>query len=175
MPLYVFQARVGGEEKLLDFAARRQPLLRGRMLWPRRKLRIRRKGRLSTSEAPIFPGYIFIRSDGPDDACFGEVRRLPGFLRFLESNTNVVPLGPNDVELLSHFLSFGEVVGPSFAYFDERNRIRVTSGPLRGLEGRIVRVDRRKGRARVKLDLYNESFSIDFGFQCLEAAAERAQ
>jgi transcriptional antiterminator NusG len=83
-----------------------------------------------------------------------------------------VPLDRDDTELLNHFLSFGDVVGPSVVYFDEQKRIRVVSGPLRGMEGRIVKVDKRKGRARVKLDLYNESFQIDFGFQALEAVPE---
>ena len=57
--------------------------------------------------------------------------------------------------------------------FDEHNRIRVISGPLKGLEGQIVKVDRRKGRARVKLELYEDSFMIDFGFDSLEKAEHR--
>jgi transcriptional antiterminator NusG len=36
-----------------------------------------------------------------------------------------------------------------------------------GLEGRIVKVDRRKGRAKIMLDLYNDSFSIDLGFEVI--------
>ena len=73
----------------------------------------------------------------------------PGFVRFLPSNEALAPLEPKDQELLSHFLSFGEIVQKSAAYFDENKRIRVISGPLKNLEGLIVRVDRRKGRARV--------------------------
>ena len=34
----------------------------------------------------------------------------------------------------------------------------------------IVRVDRRKGRARVRLEMYEDSFEVDFGFEALEAA-----
>jgi transcriptional antiterminator NusG len=34
-----------------------------------------------------------------------------------------------------------------------------------GLEGYIVKVDRRKKRARVKLSLYQNSFAIDFAFE----------
>jgi transcription termination/antitermination protein NusG len=174
MPFFVTQVQVGVETRLLGVAARSNPALRERLLWPRRRLRVRQDGRWSTSEAPIFTGYVFLRAEGVDEATYAELKRLPGFLRFLPSNTNIVPLGRNDTELLSHFLSFGEVVGPSIVYFDEQKRIRVSSGPLRGLEGRIVKVDRRKGRARVKLDLYDDSFLIDFGFQALEAAPEPA-
>ncbi|HTP60018.1 MAG TPA: KOW motif-containing protein, partial [Spirochaetia bacterium] len=72
-------------------------------------------------------------------------------------------------------LGFGEIVDKSMVYFDQDRRIRVVSGPLKGLEGRIVRVDRRKGRARVRLELYQDSFEIDFGFDSMEAAPEESQ
>jgi transcriptional antiterminator NusG len=38
------------------------------------------------------------------------------------------------------------------------------------MEGRVVKVDRRKGRARIRLELYEDSFMIDFGFDALENA-----
>jgi transcriptional antiterminator NusG len=62
-------------------------------------------------------------------------------------------------------------VEKSAAYFDENRRIRVISGPLKNLEGMIVRVDRRKGRARVRLEMYEDSFEVDFGFEALDSAA----
>jgi transcription termination/antitermination protein NusG len=43
----------------------------------------------------------------------------------------------------------------------------VINGPLKGLEGKIVKVDKRKGRAKVKLDLYDESFLVDLSFELL--------
>ncbi|MFW5689149.1 MAG: KOW motif-containing protein, partial [Spirochaetota bacterium] len=49
--------------------------------------------------------------------------------------------------------------------------IEVKEGPLAGLEGRIVKVDRRKQRAKVRLDLYQESFLVDFGFELLAPSA----
>ncbi len=74
-----------------------------------------------------------------------------------------------------HFLSFGEVVERSKVCFDENQRIRVLSGPLKDLEGRIVKVNRRKGRAKIKLELYNVNFLIDFGFDVLEAYPRQAE
>src|SRR4030042_33612 len=69
------------------------------------------------------------------------------------------------LRVLQQFRSFGEVVQPSRARFDSERRIQVIDGPLKALEGRIVRVDRRKRRARVRLELYENSFLIDFGFE----------
>jgi transcriptional antiterminator NusG len=59
------------------------------------------------------------------------------------------------------------VIGKSTVKFDENSRIYVLSGPLEGLEGKIVKIDKRKQRAKVQLDLYKESFLVDFGFELL--------
>jgi len=103
---------------------------------------------------------------------YWKLKRIPGFIRFLKDNQHIEPLNPRDRELLVHFLSYGEIVQRSKVYFDQDKRIRVISGPLKVVEGRIVKVDRRKGRARVRLELYENSFLIDFGFDALEQAPD---
>jgi transcriptional antiterminator NusG len=97
-----------------------------------------------------------------------KLSRIPGFFRFLNSNENIVPLSRKDRDLLLYLLSFGQIVNKSVVYFDKNNRIRVVSGPLKQLEGQIIKVDRRKGRAKVRLDMFKNSFLIDFGFEALE-------
>ena len=92
---------------------------------------------------------------------------MPGFIRFLENNQNIRPLGGRDRELLLHFIRFGEVVERSTVTFDENRRIHVVNGPLKGLEGLIVKVDKRKGRAKIRLDMYKDSFLVDLGFDII--------
>ncbi len=168
MPFFAAQVRTGGEEKFITLA-RKAVSPSVQLIWPRRSLRIRKGGRWLESLAPIFPGYIFIRAEAIEPECYRHIRRTPGFVHFLDSNENVTPLDQNDEAILTHFLSFGEIVDKSLVTFDENSLIRVISGPLRDLEGRIVRVDRRKGRARVKLQLYEDAFEVDFGFEVLTA------
>ena len=144
--------------------------LPGRILWPRRSLTIRRKGKNQHSLAPIFPGYLFYEADEIHPDIYWTLRRLSGFIRFLKSNTAIEPLGGSERALLLHFLSFGEIVDKSLVYFDENRRIRVVRGPLKGLEGEVVKVDKRKKRAKVRLAMYDERFLVDFGFDVLEPA-----
>jgi len=171
MPFYAVQIWTGSEFRFLA-AARRAAGEDAALIWPRRSLRIRRAGIWRDSLAPVFPGYLFVQAPAIGNDLYASLRGAPGFLRFLPSNDNILALGLKDQQLLSHFLAFGEIVDKSIVTFDENRRIRVVSGPLKGLEGRIVRVDRRKGRARVKLELYENSFEIDFGFEALESALE---
>jgi transcriptional antiterminator NusG len=101
------------------------------------------------------------------------VKRLPYFLRFLPENEDIRPLSDEDKRVIAHLVSYGEVVQPSRVRFDENSRILVLEGPLKGLEGRITKVDRRKGRAKVRLDLYNNSFEVDFAFESMERLKPR--
>jgi transcription termination/antitermination protein NusG len=170
MPFYAVQVWTGSEERFRVLANRAIAEHDARLVWPRRSLRIRKAGAWHDSIAPIFPGYLFLEAPEVGAALFAELKRTPAFVRFLPTNESVAPLDRKDQELLGHFLGFGEIVKKSKAYFDENRRIRIVSGPLSNLEGMIVRVDKRKGRARVRLELYEDSFEVDFGFEALDAA-----
>jgi transcriptional antiterminator NusG len=171
MPFFALQVWTGNEARFVLLADRMLAGGDARLLWPRRSLRIRRAGVWRDSVAPIFPSYVFLQSSAVDPDLYAALKRTPGFVRFLPSNEALAPLEQKDQGLLSHFLSFGEIVQRSTAIFDENKRIRVISGPLKNLEGLIVRVDRRKGRARVRLEMYEDSFEVDFGFEALDTAA----
>ncbi|UCG00129.1 MAG: antiterminator LoaP [Spirochaetaceae bacterium] len=166
------QVRTGKEKQYLKQADKVLRAPEQRLYWPRRALRIRREGAWKDSVAAIFPGYLFLQSEDIPPPLYWALRRIPGFLRYLKDNQHIEPLNTRDREILQHFLSYGEIVQRSRVFFDQDRRIRVISGPLMGMEGRIVKVDRRKGRARVRLELYENSFLIDFGFDALEQALE---
>jgi transcriptional antiterminator NusG len=64
-------------------------------------------------------------------------------------------------------------VGASKVSFDQGDRIQVLSGPMQGLEGQIKKVNKRKGRAKIELMLYEESFLIDFAFDIIGKVTEK--
>jgi transcriptional antiterminator NusG len=121
----------------------------------------------------VFPGYLFLESEEEHLYHYHwEFRRTEGFFRFLKSNRNIQPLSGRDLETVLHFIKkTGPLAGISQVYFDENFRIVVVDGPLAGLEGNIVKVDRRKKRAKIKLDLYDDSFTIDLGFELIDKAS----
>lgn len=143
------------------------------VFWPRRSLKVRRAGRWREVLQPVFPGYLFLEAESVAGEIYQRLKTAPGFLRFLPSNHDVQPVAERDARPLAQLLRYGEVVRKSVAVFDDNNRIRIIEGPLKGLEGLIVKVDRRKGRAKVKLDLYDESRLVDFGFTSMEKEPER--
>jgi transcriptional antiterminator NusG len=168
MNYYVIQVKTRGEEEYLGLAEKLFQNSGVRLLWPRRNLRIRTRGKWKDTVAPIFPSYLFVEAEEVTPSMYEVFRKIPGFYHFLPNNKNITPMREDDKTILMHFLSFGDVVDKSVVMFDRDKRIRVLSGPLKGMEGRIVKVDRRKQRARVKLDMYENSFLIDFGFEALD-------
>jgi transcriptional antiterminator NusG len=170
MNYYAIQVKTRSEDKFIKLFKARCPKINFLIHFPRRLLDIRKAGKVKSSTSAVFPGYLFIEADSDREIIDyqWEFRRTEGFYRFLKSNKNITPLADRDLELVLHFINnAGSVAGRSKVYFNENSRIIIVEGPLMGLEGRILKVDRRKGRAKIKLDLYNDSFSIDLGFEVI--------
>ena len=143
------------------------------IIWPRRRLSERKGGVVSRNLKPLYPGYIFYCGDEIDSELHWIIRRTPGFYRFLKDNKNVQPLSRHDSEILRHFLSFGEIIEHSKVIFNQDNRIEVISGPMMGLEGIIQKVDRRKCRAKIKLELNDNSLLVDLAFDVIKSTEEK--
>jgi transcriptional antiterminator NusG len=174
MNYYALQVKTRGEEKYIRLFKALHPEIQIPIHFPQRELDIRRTGKIIHSRAPIFPGYIFLELETGDDIVKYHwfFRRTDGFFRFLRSNQNILPLSGRDLELVLHFIQkVGPLAGISKVTFDENSRIVVIEGPLSGLEGKIIKVDKRKGRAKIKLDLYDDSFTIDLAFEAINKNA----
>jgi len=170
MNYYAIQVKTRSEDKFIRLFRAQNPEITLPIHFPKRQLDIRRAGKLKPSTPPVFPGYIFIEAadDNEIQSFQWEFRRTEGFYRFLKTNQNITPLTDRDLELVLHFINnAGSVAGRSKVYFNENSRIIVVEGPLMGLEGRILKVDKRKGRAKIKLDLYDDSFTIDLAFEVI--------
>ena len=171
MNYYAFQVKARGEERFIKLFRKKNPEITLPLYFPQRSMDQRRKGKVVAAKLSVFPGYIFLEVQEDDNILKYQqaFRRTEGFYRFLKSNQNITPLQNRDLELVLHFIkNVGQLAGISKVYFDENSRIVVVSGPLFGLEGMIVKADKRKGRAKIKLDLYGDSFCIDLAFEVLD-------
>jgi transcriptional antiterminator NusG len=174
MSVFALQVKTRDEEKYIKlFYAQNPGRENVRIYFPKRELRVSKQGKTITRIAPVFAGYIFVELEKDDHIMhhYLTLRTTNCFIRFLPSNKKVRELQGCDLELAVHFIrQLGQVAGISKVYFDENDKIVIKEGPLLGLEGRIVKVDRRKGRAKVKLDLYGDSFAVDLSFVMIEPA-----
>ena len=79
-----------------------------------------------------------------------------------------MPLAGKDLAIIRHFMGLGPKIGPSLVRFDENDRILVIEGPLKGFEGCIIKVDRRKQRAKIRVDFAGSSHTMDLSFEDIE-------
>jgi transcriptional antiterminator NusG len=172
MNVFALQIKTRDEEKYIKLFYAQNPDRKDvRIYFPKRELVVRKQGKTITRIAPVFAGYIFVEIEKDDHIMkhYIALRTTNGFIRFLPSNKKIRELQSGDLELAVHFIrQLGQVAGVSKVYFDENEKIVVKEGPLLGLEGRIIKVDRRKSRAKIKLDLYGDSFAVDLSFEMIE-------
>jgi len=176
MKYYALQVKTRSEPKFIRLFNALYPDCGLPLYFPRRRIDIRRKGKIRKTTAAVFPGYVFVETASDEEllARWWDFKRIDGFYRFLPSNQNITPLADRELELVLHFIKkVGPVAGKSKVYFNEHSRIVVLEGPLMGLEGNIIKVDKRKGRAKIKLDLYDDSFAVDLAFEVIEPLERR--
>lgn len=95
----------------------------------------------------LFPSYVFVRMALQDRL---RVLQLPGAVRLVTFNGQPAALPEAEIEGLQHHLSCAENVEPH-PYLSVGRRVRVRSGPLKGLEGIILRT---KDRCRIVLSIH---------------------
>jgi len=173
MLYYAVQVKTRGEDEYARRLHLNIDFERVSCLVPKRTVMIRKMGQTKKENATVFPVYVFLCLSEPlSPDLRWSIRRTPDFYRFLPSNQECLPLAGRDLDLFTHFISFGERADTSKVIFDENDHIVVLEGPLKGLEGLIEKVDRRKQRAKVRLDMCRNSFLIDLAFAVVDRSGK---
>lgn len=164
---YVVQAQTGGEIKVKNEIYKSIPGTPA--VVPRRELKERRQGVVRKVVRPLFPGYVFLQLPGliTHPALYYQVKNISGVYRFLGTGTPAV-VPPAEMQHILRWCSDGDLIG--FSNVIAGAEIKVIDGPLAGMEGRIVKVDQRKGRAKVRLMILGEQREIDLGVEVVKAS-----
>ena len=157
---YCIMVKTGSEEKFKNAAAEKLALQgdNSKLYFFKKKMRAR-KG--PDFEEPLFPGYIFMETEKLERSSVEALKGVNGFYHFLFDNAEPQKLQGNDLEYFSVFRKSGEMLGISKAKFDENQRIVIVEGPLKGFEGKIIRVNRRCKRVTVEIDMFGYNKKVD--------------
>lgn len=131
------------------------PLYESRSQW---------KDRVVKLQLPLFPGYVFVRIPLQQRV---RVLEVPGVVRLVGFNGHPAVLPDEEIEALQRSLAFRRA--QPHPYLATGKRVRIKSGPLRGLEGVVVR---RKGNLRivVSIDSILRSVALEIEASDLQAA-----
>jgi transcription antitermination factor NusG len=113
---------------------------------PQFKLRKRWSDRIKQVDAPLFPGYLFCRFNVFDRL---PILKIPGVIQILGNQRQPIPVDEQEIRAIQSLVSSG-VPNEPWPYLALGDKVRIESGPLRGLEGLLVEV---KGNHRLVLSV----------------------
>jgi len=117
----------------------------------------RRKNRKILIKRPLFRNYLFIELDEIRENWM-KVFRTPGLARIC-GNGRPMPIPDDDINSIRIFISSDRSLYP-LPFLHVGAKVQVTSGPLTGAIGILVREDRKKRRLSVSVELMGQSVVV---------------
>jgi len=136
---------------------------------PKIKVKSRRRDRNLMIQVPLFPGYLFVKSDlHPHEHI--EIVKTVGAVRLIGNKDGPLPVDPATVESLKIMVSSGHPIttGNSFRKGD---RVLVVYGPFAGITGIFIRY-RGKNRVVVNVEALGQSAQVDVNENDIELLPE---
>jgi transcription termination/antitermination protein NusG len=120
----------------------------------------RRGGVRHRISTPMFPSYLFLHHI-MDKIGFIEVCKARGLVRILGERWDRLSVVPeNEIDAIQRVLR-AEVPVTPHPYLREGQRVRITHGPLTGVEGILVQLKPNKGLLVLSIDLLRRSIAVE--------------
>lgn len=129
----------------------------------------RRGGVRHVIHVPMFPGYVFLHGQ-VDKRMYIDVIKARGVVRVLGERWDALsPIGEGEIEALQQVIESGLPVAPH-SYLREGQQVRITAGPLKGVEGLLVENRAQKGILVLSIDLLQRSLAVQIDCTWVAAA-----
>jgi transcription antitermination factor NusG len=90
--------------------------------------------RIKQVDSPLFPGYVFCRFNPMDRL---PILKIPGVIQIVGFNRQLVAVDEDEIRAIQALVASGIPNHPC-PYLEVGDKVRIESGPLRGLEGLLV-------------------------------------
>jgi transcriptional antiterminator NusG len=161
---YVIQVSTGGEHNIQAQCEARIPsTVLSKCFIPCYEEKRKVKGEWKIVERLLFPGYVFLVTEQVEELYF-ELQKVIGMTKLLGTEDEIIPLKDSEVEFLQSFGGEKQIVEMSTGII-EGSKVIVESGPLKGREGLIKKIDRHKRKAYLELDMFGRSQRVEVGLE----------
>lgn len=131
---------------------------------PKRELKERKEGKYHKVKRKLFPGYVLVRGNISVEHYY-KMKQINGIIRLLKDEKEPTKIPEKELKILNLLMNNSkEEIGIS-SILKENDKIEVIDGPLFGLEGMILKVNARKGRAKVKINFLGEEKTVELGIE----------
>jgi transcriptional antiterminator NusG len=153
---HVLWTRSHCEEKVCDQLVAKgfHPFLPLIAVWSRRHRMQRR------IPVPMFPGYLFLRHPIDKESYF-DALGARGLVRFLGGGWGRLATVPDrEIDAIKRLLD-ARIEALHHPFLREGQRVRITRGPLAGVEGLLVQFKTNKGLLVLSVDLLRRSVAVE--------------
>ena len=132
---------------------------------PKVKVKSKRRDRKLMIQVPLFPGYVFVKTDlHPDNHL--EIVKTAGAVRLIGSRHGPVPVPAETIESLKIMVASDSPVTTGYN-LKKGDRVMVVGGPFVGVTGYFVRY-RGKGRIVVNIEALGQYAGVDVSEEDIE-------
>jgi len=132
---------------------------------PRITVRSRRKDRKAMIQVPLFPGYIFVRTD-LDPREHLDIVKTVGAVRLIGAHAKPIPVPAETIDSLKIMVA-AELPLSTGARLRTGDRVMVANGPFAGVVGTFVRY-RGQGRVLVQIEALGQYAAVDVAEEDVE-------
>lgn len=161
---YVVQVRTGTEENVRMQCVRKiSPEILERCFIPYYEEKKHIRGEWTVQKKVLFPGYVFAVTEDLEKL-YESLKSVIGLTRLIGTGREIVPISEEERQFL---LDFGgeEQAAPLSVGIIENSVTKILSGPLKGKEGLIRKIDRHKRKAWLEVEMFGRKQEIQVALE----------
>lgn len=164
---YVLQVRTGTEENIrLQCQHKIAEAVLERCFIPYYEEKKRIWGNWELQKKVLFPGYVFVVTEKLEKL-YEALKDVIGLTKLIGTGQEIVPITDEERQFLVSFGGEDQIVEMSEGII-EQSKVIVTSGPLRGKEGYIKKIDRHKRKAWLEVPMFGRVQDVQVGLEIVE-------
>lgn len=163
---YVIHAHAGYEDQVAENIMQRAETLQLKdnileVVVPKEKHIEIRSGQKRVTEKRSYPGYVFVHMLVTDESWY-VVRNTPNVTGFLGSGIRPTPIPQSEVDSIKQKMEKG--APENVVNFRIDDLVRISDGPLKGYEGKVVEIDAEKGKIKVSVSMFGRETPVGLDF-----------
>lgn len=136
---------------------------------PKIKVRSKRRDRKMMIQVPLFPGYVFVKTDLHPNS-YLEIVKTAGVVRIVGNRGGPLPVADATVDSLKIMVNTEEAIMTG-TRFKKGDKIMVVAGPFAGVIGQFVQY-RGQGRVIVHIEALGQFAAVNVGEDDVEPLPE---
>jgi len=120
-----------------------------------------KNGKRKIVEEKVFPGYVLVEMIVTDESWY-VVRNTPNVTGFIGVGSTPTPVGDEEIKGLMKRMGQED---PKFKIdVTVGDLVRITEGPFKNMEGKIVNIDEAKGKIKVNVSMFCRETPVELDF-----------